>query len=258
MNNNEQKPSVGIRAWGTTPKKGNRFPDDDLPRLSWLKMRPGLNDLRIVTGIGTYYQVRWKGPKSKAQYGDRIRTSYPTYLDECPVKTELKLEPKERYIVVVIDRFDGELKIFDFGQIVLEQVETTIEAKNSHRKDGIKVSPRDFDISISFNPKSTTPSGYYGVVGQDYEPMSQEDLDLIKDVGGEDVLDKIIQKQLICPKPETVRKRLLDLGWDGKVAPDKLAKGEKVADKAYQEPSEDDYSFKRPSDSEEVSEEVSE
>jgi hypothetical protein len=251
--NNENKPSVGVRAWGTSPKRNRSFPNDDLPRLPWLKMKNGLNDLRIVTGTGVYYQVRWKAPLSKRPFGERLRTAYPTYPD-CPIKNELKLVPKERYIVVVIDRFDNQLKLFDFGELVLEQIENAMEAKNTYRKDGTKVTPRDFDVSIKFDPKSKTPSNMYNVVAQDTEPMSQDDLDLITDVGGEEVLDKIIKKQLICPKPETVRKRLLELGWDGKAAP-APTKYSKVVVPApveatvttYEEPSEDDYSFENPS-----------
>lgn len=252
MSNQETKPSVGIRPWGTTPKKTRRF-DDDIPRLNYMRLQPGINNVRILTGMGTYYQVRWKGPKSKRAYGDRIRTSYPTY-EDCPVKNLLGLEPKERYMVVVIDRADNEdpLKLMDVSPLTAEQIETNLEVKNSMRPDGQKVTPRDFDISIKFDPKAKKATGFYSVVAHDTIPMSEEDLALIEDIGGEEMLDKILQRQLICPKPETVIKRLKeDLGWDGKP----LVK-EAKSEKKLEEPDEEDYSFKRPADSEDDSDEA--
>ncbi len=250
---NETKPSVGIRPWGTTPKKTRQF-DDDLPRLNYMKLQPGINNVRIVTGIGTYYQVRWKGPKSKRPYGDRIRTSWPTY-EDCPVKKYLGLEGKERYMVVCIDRADKKdpLKLLDVSPLTAEQIETNLEVKNSMRPEGQKVTPRDFDISIKFDPKAKKATGFYSVVAHDTMPMSEEDLALVEDIGGEEVLDKILHRQLLCPKPETVIKRLKeDLGWDGK----SIVKTEEKGEAELEEPDEDDYAFKAPADSEDSSEEA--
>lgn len=241
---NENTASVGIRAWGANPKRPRQF-DEDLPRLSFMKLNPGINDVRIVSNIGTYYQVRWKGPLSKRGYGDRIRTSYPTYGEDCPVKKFLGLTGKERYMVVVIDRADGELKILDLSQLTVEQVETNLEVKNSKRPEGKKVTPRDFDISIKFDPKAKNATGFYSVVAHDSIPMSDEDLALVSDLGGEDVLDKIINRQIVCPKPETVEKRLRALGWDG--SSQQTATASPGAE--LEEPAEDDYSFHRPADS---------
>jgi hypothetical protein len=247
MSNTNNKPSVGIRPWGTTPpKKGRQF-DDDLPRLPFMRLQQGINDVRIVSGIGEYYQVRWKSPSSKRAYGDRVRTSYPTY-ENCPVKEFLGLEGKSRYMVVVIDRADNELKLLDLSQLTAEQIETNLEVKNSKRPEGQKVTPRDFDISIKFDPKSKTATGFYSVVGHDSIPMSKKDHALIEDIGGEEVLEKILGRQIICPKPETVIKRLKELGWDGK----KVVKEGKDADakETLEAPEEDDYSFQRPADEE--------
>lgn len=243
----ENKPTIGIRPFGVTQKK-NRSYDDELPRIPYMKMQQGFNEVRIVSGVGTYYHARWKGPKSKRSFGDRIRTSWPTY-DDCPVKNDLGLEPKERYMFVVIDRADGELKLLDVGSLVLEQIEANLEVKNNHRKDGSKVSPRDFDISIKFDPKSKKPTNFYNVVAQDVCPMDQEDLDLISDIGGIEIINKLLEKQLICPKPETVKKRLVELGWDGKAVTkesENKSEDESVKEKSYAEPSSDDYSFEAP------------
>jgi hypothetical protein len=244
MSNTNNKPSVGIRPWGTTPpKKGRQF-DDDLPRLPFMRLQQGINDVRIVSGIGEYYQVRWKSPSSKRAYGDRVRTSYPTY-ENCPVKEYLGLEGKSRYMVVVIDRADNELKLLDLSQLTAEQIETNLEVKNSMRPEGKKVTPRDFDISIKFDPKSKTATGFYSVVAHDSLPMSEKDHTLIADLGGEEVLEKILGRQILCPKPETVAKRLKELGWDGK----KVAKAKDgETGESLESPEEDDYSFQRPAD----------
>lgn len=240
-------PSVGIRPWGSTPKKTNRY-DDNLPKIPYMKLQPGINNVRIVTGIGEYFQVRWKGPRSKQSYGDRIRTSYPTYGDECPVKKYLGLEGKPRAMVVVIDRAANELKFLDVSPLVLEQIETNVEVKNSMREPGNKVSPRDFDISIKFDPKAKKATGFYSVVAHDSVPMTKKDLALIEEAGGQELIDKVLGLQILCPKPEKVIERLKALGWDGKPVVKADAKAAKLED-----PEEDDYSFSRPSEDEEES-----
>ena len=238
-------PSIGIRAWGTLPKQQSRqFDREDLPRLPFMKLNPGFNSVRIISGMGVFYQVRWKGPKSSRSYGDKIRTSWPTYGEECPVKKYLGMEGRERYMVVAIDRADNELKLLDLSQLTAQQIEDILEAKN---KKGKHLTPRDFDLSIKFDPKSKTATGYYSVVAEDTEPMSDADLKLIESIGGDEMIEKCLNRQLICPKPETVAKRLRDLGWDGKV----VAREEKSGGKGkLEEPAEDDYSFNRPADTE--------
>lgn len=247
----DNTPSVGIRAWGANSSRPRQY-DDDLPRLPFMKLQPGINNVRIVSNIGTYFQARWKGPLSKRSYGDRIRTSYPTYGEDCPVKKYLGLTGKERHFVVVIDRADGELKILDLSQLTAEQVETNLEVKNSVRPKGQKVTPRDFDISIKFDPKSKTATGFYSVVAHDTLPMSEKDLGLIEDVGGEDILDKVIQRQIVSPKPETVEKRLKALGWVKPEAGAETGTASTETASSLEEPEEDDYSFQQPVEGEEA------
>jgi hypothetical protein len=242
--NTENKPSTGIRAWGTLPKQNRKYDDEDLPRLPYMKLLPGFNSVRIVSGMGVFYQVRWKGPDSKRSYGDKVRTSWPTYGEDCPVKKYLGLTGRERYMVVAIDRADNQLKLLDLSQLTAQSIEDILESKN---KKGKNLTPRDFDISIKFDPKSKTATGYYSVVSEDTEPMSEGDLKLITEIGGDEIIEKCLGRQLICPKPEKVAERLRSLGWDGTVVPKedgKSAKGSKL-----EEPAEDDYSFQRPADS---------
>lgn len=257
-NNNTNTPSIGIRAWGTLPKKQtSNFVREELPRLPFMKLVSGLNYVRIVSGMGVFYQVRWKGPKSKKSYGDKIRTAWPTYGDDCPVKKFLGKEGRERYMAVVIDRADNALKYLELSQLTAQSIQDILESKNAKNvKKGVNitVTPRDFDISIKFDPNSTSATGFYSVVGDDYEPMSAADLALIETIGGEEVIDKCLNRQLACPKPEAVAKRLTDLGWDGKeVLPEtKEAKG--ATKTKFVDPVEDDYSFNRPADSSDAEE----
>jgi hypothetical protein len=200
--------------------------------------------VRIVSGMGVFYQVRWKGPDSKRSYGDKIRTSWPTYGEDCPVKKYLGMEGRERYMVVAIDRADNQLKLLDLSQLTAQSIEDILESKN---KKGKNLTPRDFDISIKFDPKSKTATGYYSVVSEDTEPMSEGDLKLIAEIGGDEIIEKCLGRQLICPKPEKVAERLRALGWDGKVVPKEEGKSAKAS--KLEEPAEDDYSFQRPADS---------
>jgi hypothetical protein len=236
--------SVGIRPWGSTPKKTRQY-DNNLPQIKYMKLKPGINNVRIITGIGEYFQVRWKGPKSQLSYGDRVRTSFPTFGDKCPVKKYLGLEGKPRSMVVVIDRAEGDLKFLDLSPLALEQIETNIEVKNSMRPEGQKVTPRDFDISIKFDPKAKKATGFYSVVVHDSTPMSGKDFALIEEAGGQEVIDKVLGLQILCPKPEKVLERLKALGWDGKPVPKSDGKGGTAV---LEEPEEDDYSFQRPLD----------
>jgi hypothetical protein len=80
--------------------------------------------------------------------------------------------------------------------------------------------------------------------------MSAKDLALVEDIGGQEVLEKILTRKSVCPKPETVIKRMKELGWDGKVvkAETKSAKAEAPATAHLEEPAEDDYSFDKPAE----------
>jgi hypothetical protein len=262
-------PVVGIVPWGSGKTKSSKF-NNDVPRIPYMRLKPGINNVRVVTELGVYCCVRWKGPKTKGRYGDRIRTSYPAYGDDCPVKKFLGMEGKERYMAIVIDRraqklrenekaqglesdeAEFPLKLLDIGELTKEQIETNLEVKNSIRTDGTQVSPRDFDMSIKFDPNAKSAIGFYSVVAHDADPMSEADLALIEGIGGQEMLDKILAKQLVCPKPETVIKNLKKLGWDGST----VIKAEKGNHNTpLEEPVADDYSFTRPEDTDQATDE---
>lgn len=258
-------PVIGIVPWGSRKTSSRKF-NNEIPRIPYMRLKPGINNVRIVTELGVYCCVRWKGPKSKGRFGDRIRTSFPTYGDDCPVKKYLGMEGKERYMAIVIDRraqklrenekaqglesdeAEFPLKLLDIGDLTREQIDTNIEVKNQTRNEDNKVSPRDFDISIKFDPNAKSATGFYSVVAHDVAPMSEADLALIEEIGGQEMLAKILGKQLVCPKPETVVKNLQKLGWDGSV----VVKAEKGNNTPLEEPSADDYSFTRPEDADQA------
>jgi hypothetical protein len=235
---------IGIKPWGThKPKNQNFGPREDLPKIPYLRLNPGQNTIRIVSDPGTYYQARVKLPGCRnRKVGDRFRTAYPTH-EDCPIKTTLGMAPKERYMAVVIDRRDNELKLFDMSVLVVEGVTNALEARNSKRKERGQepLTPRDFDVIVTFNPKASSPQGWYAVTPDETEPMTADDLALVEDVGGEEVINKIIIRNTACLKPDTVRERLMEKGWDGNPISEKdQEEGEEL-----EEPSEDDLSFNR-------------
>lgn len=247
------KPSIGVKTWGTATNnnQNKKSYDSDLPKIPYVKWQKGLNNLRIVSDIGVFSSARWKGPKSKSRYGDRIRTAYPAY-EDCPAVTKLKLNPKERFKFLAISRADNTLRLYEVGQLVIEQVEASLEVKNSVREDGDKVTPRDFDISIKFNPDSDNATGFYNVVAHDSIPMKQSDLDIIEDVGGQDIIDRVLQAQITCPKPESVEKWLKRLGWDGEAVKDEESEedSKSASKETLEAPAEDDYTFAKPEETE--------
>lgn len=247
---NTNKPSVGIKAWGTVPpatqkKQFVKREDDNLPRLKYMKFKPGISEIRILTDLGITFCARLTLPKSNSKFGDVIRSSWPVY-EDCPIMTEMKVQPKERCTVLAIDRTDSLIKIFDMAPSIYGKVDTLLTVVNKSRKNGNHLSPKDFNLSIVYNPDAPSPSDKYSVVPGMPEPLSDEDRQLIKDqVGSEDVLDKILAKQLIVPKPETLKAKLLALGWNGEPMPKKVYKDDEKVDTKTKlaEATDDDYDF---------------
>jgi hypothetical protein len=247
---NTNKPSVGIKAWGTVApdvnqKKFVKRDEEVLPRLKYLKFTQQCTDVRLISELGVYYSCRVSLPKCKSPFGDIIRSAWPVY-EDCPLKNEAKLEPKKRYIVLAIDRTDDLVKIFDMAPTIYSKIDATLTAKNKRRADDDHVSPLNFDISILYS-KDAPPTDKYNVVGQDSEPcLSQKDKDLIiAQLGSMDMIDKILAKQLIIPKGDTVRKNLNSLGWDGGPILKKKEEKEEKADTKTKlaEATDDDYDF---------------
>lgn len=202
---------VGLTTWDSKPSR--KYEREELPRLPYLRLVGGNNIIRIVSPIAAYVQARVKDlPKSKSKFGERLRVSFPTYRP-CPIVDGLGIIPRERYIVLVIDRKDNELKLFDMSSIVKESIISALADKNDGRSDeDTPITANDFDINVRFDPKSKTPSGFYAVIARDVKALSTKENELLAQFPPE-LMEKILIRQTVSPKPETVLKRLEELGW---------------------------------------------
>lgn len=239
---------VGVTGWNDETNTGARRGGDNLPRFEYLRLQQGPNRLRIVTDPYAYYHVKFKGPNDKG-FGRRVNTAWPTYADECPGVVDAGLTPKKRYLVGVIDRSEDDptLKIYDMSVLVYDALKSKTanvaaqwEEDHGEQRD---FSPGDFDIVVNYDKKSPTPAGFYDVNTRTPKPLTEADLALLSE-SLED-LKRVLERNSACPKPETVRKKLEALGWDGSsVAAD--SRSEASEDSSESEESEDKYSFPRP------------
>ena len=242
--------TIGVTEWGTPKPSRKQFaPREELPRLPFTKLADGDNNvLRLLTKPFRYYQARWQAPNSKKAFGDRIRTAWPTYADECPVKNDLQLKPTERYMAIVLNRKTKIIELFDMSSSVKEGVEAALASKRSELRDegendkADKVTPLDFDIQVKMD-KNAPPANFYNVQSRSIKSLTEAEWRLINEVdGGLETFDKILARQTACPRPDTVRKRLVDLGWvPGQVAV--VAETSAVAELAP--PAEDDFKFEK-------------
>jgi hypothetical protein len=237
---------VGLTGWGDKNQTGPREQREELPRLPFLRLQNGNNVLRIITDPYVYYHIRYKGPKSKGSFGDRVNTAWPTHKEDCPAfnnreaLTGSKANPKKRYFVAVIQRGDNEVKLFDMSVLVYEQLQGILaDLKEATGEDK---SPSDFDINIRYNSKASSPSGFYHVMGRPEAALSENDVSLINDVG-QDTIAKILDRQSASPRPDQVQRRLEALGWTGEAA-----ETEEEPSEDLQEAKDDDYSFEAPAD----------
>jgi hypothetical protein len=238
---NKNTVTVGLTKWGEKAPRSSNNNRDDLPKIPYARYKEGNNIFRMVLGPAKYYQARVKLPKSRNKLGDKERTAYPTYA-ECPIKNTLGIEPRPRYLALAISRSSGELEIVDFNSLVEETIANNLNSRNEGKPAEKHVTASDFDINIRFNPKSKTPAGYYTAIILDKEPLTDEDRKIVDSVGL-DVMEKILNQQCICPKPETVLKRLMDKGYEPGMVFEKKEKETKAA--ALEEAEDDDYNFSR-------------
>jgi hypothetical protein len=206
---------VGLVNWGYTPPGSHKeYNREELPRIQFMKFNKGANIFRIITPMpAVFFEARIKIPGSKSHFGDRIRTAFPTY-DDCPVKKYWGAEGRARFSAIVLCKETKDLRIWDFSQNIEKDLRTTLENELSQRDDGVEpFTICDMNFSIAFDPKSTTPSGFYKVLGQHPKPLTPAEQKVIDDVGGVDILNKILVQHTRCSKPETVLKQLEKKGW---------------------------------------------
>ena len=243
----EANVGYGLSSWDKPPVNNQREPREDLPRLPFLRLKEGNNIIRIVTAPYVYHMIRFKGPNDKRPYGTRVNSSYPKY-DNCPTepfwtwnREAKKPLPKERYLAGVIDRSkedDGpSIKIYDLSQLVFEQL-------HNFKEDPEYGPATTYDINIRFNPKATSPQGYYTVIPRPKVELSEADLNLIEETG--ENLHKVLLRHATPPPVEVTRKRMMDLGWDGKppVKEEKKSNGKsEQSQEALTSAGDDDYEF---------------
>lgn len=215
MENNNNNTGFGLSTWDEKNNVGRRETNrEELPRIEYLRLKEGNNVLRIVSQPYKYYMIRYKAPGDTAGYGKRVNCSYPKY-EDCPC-VEAGYKPKSRYLVGVIERGakdkDGNpapaIRLFDMSVLVYEQLQSF--------KDDPEVGvPDSYDINVRFNPKASSPQGFYSVIPRPKAALSEADVNLIEAVGADNIHKTLLRQSTPLP-PEFVRKRLESLGWTGK------------------------------------------
>ena len=215
------KINVGLTGWNEEVNTGKKktFDDSDQTKFEYIRLKDGLNLMRIITDPYKYFNTRFKGPLDKTSYGRRVNTAWPTYKGECPAVDVAGLKPKPRYLVGIIDRDDDDkVKLFDMSVMVYDQLKIKVEEAaaewaEDHEGEERTITPQDFDITVKFNPKSSTPAGWYNVGSRSIKPLKENQQAIVEEFG--EALNDTLVRYSACPKPDRVRKRLEDLGWDG-------------------------------------------
>ena len=135
---------------------------NDAPKFPFARLGNGNNFFRIVTDPYKYFSIKYKNPNEKG-FGKRINTAWPLH-DDCPAKAA-GFKPKKRYLVGVIDRSDGEIKILDMSIMVYEQLRAIKDAI-----DGGDI--KSFDINVRVN-REASATNYYMVMAQPASPLSE-------------------------------------------------------------------------------------
>jgi hypothetical protein len=248
--------SIGVVPWGTyvsQSQNNNRQYNDNLPLVPYLKLeKNGTVDVRVISPAVGYAVISGNFPKSKSSYGDKVRI-HP----DSPILNEIGLFPKQRFVMLVIDRRDNQIKIWDMPKSNYEKINEIKDHKNRKRTADNKLNPSAYDLGVKFDPKNIDPGKKYSIV-PDENAVVETDADIIAAFGGQEMIMKVLEKQGIIPKEETTRKRLTDLGWAGENLGEKI-KAEKDAAKAIKAeketpaetlaaPEEDDYNFSKDSE----------
>ena len=226
----------GFTTWDEQNQTSKPQARDDGKRIDFLRLTEGNNTLRIITPPARYWHIKFDD--GKAKFGRRVNCSFPSVpKDECPtVKAGYK--PKKRYLTGVIQRNasgEDEVKIFDMSVLVYEQLQ-------SFRDDPEYGSPDQFDINVRFNPKASSPGGFYSVIPRGKKPLSEADLELIDSVGKDTLNDNLTR---LCTPPSVARVDglLRKLGWDGTSKVETMSSND---ESSLEETTEKDYSFDKP------------
>lgn len=237
MTNTENTSGFGLTTWDEKNQTSKPEPRNDAQKLQFVRLKEGNNVVRIVTAPAKYWHVKFLDANSK--YGTRVNCAYPGVdRSECPtVKAGYK--PKKRYLAGVLHRSDEgtEVKLLDMSVLVYEQLQNFGE-------DEAVGSPDSYDINIRFNPKASSPQGFYTVIPRGKSALSDEDQSLIESTTSE-VINENLTRLCTPPAPERVEAFLKKLGWNGKNKNDEGKEEVKTeeSDSEFTASSDDDYSF---------------
>jgi len=203
----ESKYTYGASEWVVNSNQ-NSNERQDRPKVDYMKLKPGSNELRIITKrhVFNYHKVVIEGDPG---FGYKV---FCTCNDDCPVckmvPDNFGLRVQEGWYIGVIDRAEKRAKVLEIGKTVHDK----ITAYKDHPKYG---DPQKYDIDIKKDKNPPTPAKTYDVMALPAEPLSKEDL-AMKESFDLETLGRMCQP----PTAEQVQKRLDKLLAGGKkIAP---------------------------------------
>lgn len=185
---------IGEMTWDDPSFKGTNRSSGGKDR--FLKLKPGSNQIRVLTVPFQYLQHKYKFPEEVKGFGHRIPCSAPNGACAVCAKGD---KPKKRWFLGVIDRATNSYKILDVGWSVLRAIQTYAE-------DSDWGDPTQYDFDIVVNPHAG-PQGYYNAVAKPKKPLSAQDL-LIKE---KEVDLEYLASRCQPPEPSKVEERLQSL-----------------------------------------------
>jgi len=205
----------GLTSYSEPAQTNRKLTREELPPIEWARLVEGDNEYRLITEPYKYYIVRFKASEEDKGFGKKIRLSAPVE-DDPAVKAGFK--PKERWLIGAIARKTNDIRLLDISVMVYNYL-------NTMEKDSRIGSPLERDINIRVT-QDAGPSGYYNTTHYDKTPLSEGDLNLIETLGM-DNLEKVLARYSSPLRPETVLKRMEEMGWkEGSSAPSENAEVE--------------------------------
>lgn len=194
----------GFSDW-TVKVGGKKQQKTDFEKIEWMSLKPGMNQLRIVTKPVTFWSHKYKAPDDSG-YGDWVRCSLVKEKDKntgewtihqsCPLCTAND-RAKQRWYVGVIDRSsNGVYKLMEFGSVVYEGIQNLNQIE-------MYADPTRYDIMINFNKASSTPTGFYTVAPMGVTELSAADKQIKDNVK----VDEIVKRASV-PTPDAVMARV--------------------------------------------------
>lgn len=176
----------GLVTWDSVEfsNKPNRSRHSD----DFIRLQSGSNVLRLVTRPFQYNFHKWKADPEDKGYGAKIKCSMAKD-GRCPLCELDDSDPgsrvKRRWYVGVIERKTQSYKILDMSSTVFQ----AIKKLTQNEKWG---DPGNYDIDISVD-KNAGATGYYTVLPEPKEPLSDADIEIRKNQVDTDLLMKLCE-----------------------------------------------------------------